>query len=65
MLLLLSMVSAVLLIMDVVLGLAPAIALAAGVLAWFAMWWFVLPLRTRVRELAIDDSRPDGDGRSG
>jgi Family of unknown function (DUF6328) len=64
-LLLLSMVSAVLLIMDVVLGLAPAIALAAGVLAWFAMWWFVLPLRTRARELAMDDHSPDDNERSG
>ena len=47
--------------MDVVLGLAPAIVLAAGVLAWFTMWWFVLPLRTRVRQLAADDHQPDGD----
>ena len=61
-LLLLSMVSAVLLIMDVVLGLVPAIVLAAVVLAWFTMWWFVLPLRSRARELAEDDDRqPDGD----
>ena len=60
-LLLLSMASAVLLIMDVVLGLAPAIVLAAGVLAWFTMWWFVLPLRTRARQLAADDHQPDGD----
>ena len=57
-LLLLSMTSAVLLIMDVVLGLVPAIALAAVVLAWFTMWWFVLPLRSRVRQLAEND-RPD------
>ncbi|MGZ7087381.1 MAG: DUF6328 family protein, partial [Ilumatobacteraceae bacterium] len=60
-LLLLSMVSAVLLIMDVVLGLAPAVTLAAGVLAWFTMWWFVLPLRTRTRQLAADDRRSDGN----
>jgi hypothetical protein len=59
-LLLLSMSSAVLLIMDVVLGLAPAIVLAAGVLAWFTLWWFVLPLRSR--QLAADnDHQPDGD----
>ena len=61
MLLLLSMTSAVLLIMDVVLGLAPAIVLAAGVLAWFTMWWFVLPLRARALQLAADDHQPDGD----
>jgi Family of unknown function (DUF6328) len=60
-LLLLSMVSAVLLIMDVVLGRVPAFILAAAVLTWFTMWWFVLPLHTRVRDLAADDRRPDGD----
>jgi hypothetical protein len=63
-LLLLSMVSAVLLIIDVALGLAPAIVLAAAVLAWFTMWWFVLPLRTRVRQLAADDHEPDDKGPS-
>jgi Flp pilus assembly protein TadB len=63
-LLLLSLASAVLLIMDVVLGLVPAIVLAAVVLAWFTMWWFVLPLRTRARQLAEDDHQPDGDGSS-
>jgi Family of unknown function (DUF6328) len=63
-LLLLSMVSAVLLIMDVVLGLAPAIALAAVVLAWFTIWWFVLPLQARARQLAAEDRRPDGGGPS-
>ena len=62
--LLLSMVSAVLLIIDVALGLAPAIVLAAAVLAWFTMWWFVLPLRTRVRQLAADDHEPDDKGPS-
>jgi hypothetical protein len=57
-LLLLSMASAVLLIMDVVLGLVPAIVLAAVVLVWFTMWWFALPLRTRARQLAADDDQP-------
>src|SRR5436305_11929282 len=64
-LLLLSMVSAVLLIMDVVLGRAPALVLAAAVLTWFTMWWFVLPLRTLVREPAADDPRPDDDEPAG
>ena len=64
-LLLLSMVSAVLLIMDVVLGLVPALVLAAAVLTWFTMWWFVLPLQTRGRDLAADDRRPDDDGPPG
>jgi len=58
-LLMLSMASAVLLIMDVVLGLVPAIVLAAGVLAWFALWWFMLPLRTR--QLGADDGPSDDD----
>jgi hypothetical protein len=48
-LLLLSVVSAILLIMDVVLGLWPAIALASVSLVWFAMWWFVLPVAARIR----------------
>ena len=58
-LLLLSMTSAVLLIMDVVLGLVPAIALAAVVLAWFTMWWFVLPLRSRAHQLTAEGDRPN------
>jgi len=61
-LLLLSLVSAVFLTMDVVLGLVLAIVLAAGMFAWFAMWWFVLPLRSRFRQLSADDRPPDGDG---
>jgi hypothetical protein len=70
-LLLLSLVSAVFLILDVVLGMAPAIVLAAGTFAWFAMWWFVLPLRSRFRQLGAeypsedrlseDRRQPDGD----
>jgi len=47
--------------MDVVLGMVPAIVLAAGMFAWFAMWWFVLPLRSRFRQLSADDRQPDGD----
>ena len=64
-LLLLSLVSAVLLIMDVVLGLVPAIVLATGVFSWFAAWWFVLPLRSRARQLAADNEhQPDGGASS-
>src|SRR5215469_6856128 len=62
-LLLLSMASAVLLILDFVFGTGPAVILAAAVLAWFTMWWFVLPLRTRVRELA-EEGAGSGDDRS-
>ena len=61
-LLLLSLVSAVILIMDVVLGMVPAIVLATGMFAWFAMWWFVLPLRSRFRNLSADGRQSDRDG---
>jgi Family of unknown function (DUF6328) len=60
-LLLLSLVSAVFLIMDVVLGIAPAIVLATAMFAWFAMWWFVLPLRSRLRYPAADGRERDDD----
>jgi Family of unknown function (DUF6328) len=48
-LLVLAMTSAVLLILDVVLGFGPALFLAAGALAWFLTWWFVLPVWSRLR----------------
>ena len=60
-LLLLSLVSAVLLVMDVVLGLGPAIGLASGVLVWFAIWWFVLPVTSRVRHQAANGRLPPSD----
>jgi len=48
-----------------VLGLVPAIVLAAGVLGWFTLWWFVLPLRSRARQLAADNEhQPDGGASS-
>ena len=59
-LLLLSLVSAVFLILDVVLGMAPAIISAAGMFAWFVMWWFVVPLRRRFRHLSEDGLSADG-----
>jgi Family of unknown function (DUF6328) len=51
-LLLLAMVSALLLILDVVIGLGPAVFLAVGALAWFVTWWFILPVWSRVRHRA-------------
>jgi hypothetical protein len=51
-LLLFSLVSAVLLALDVVFGAAPAVALAAGTLGWFFTWWFVIPVCSRVRHAA-------------
>lgn len=51
-LLLLALVSALLLILDVVIGLGPALLLAAGALGWFAIWWFGLPTWSRLRHEA-------------
>jgi Family of unknown function (DUF6328) len=47
--LLLALVSALLLILDVTLGLVPALALAGVAFAWFVTWWFLLPLRACLR----------------
>jgi hypothetical protein len=57
--LLLSLVSAILLVMDVILGLVPAIALASGALVWFVAWWFVVPLASRFRHQAADRDQRD------
>jgi Family of unknown function (DUF6328) len=53
--LLLAMVSALLLILDVVTGPGPAAGLAAGALGWFVTWWFILPAWSRVRHQACGD----------
>jgi hypothetical protein len=47
--LLLAITSALLLILDVVLGIGPALFLGTGTLAWFVAWWFVLPVWSRLR----------------
>jgi len=63
-LLLLALVSALLLILDVVTGLGPALLLAGGALGWFVTWWFVLPVWSRVRHQALSRAvRPPGRGR--
>lgn len=54
------MVAALLLILDVVIGLAPALVLAVGALGWFVTWWFVLPLYSRVAHRATRQP-PDDD----
>jgi amino acid transporter len=59
-LLLLAMISALLLILDVVIGLGPAVILAAGGLAWFVTWWFVLPVWSRIRHQHCHDSAQHG-----
>ena len=45
----LSISTAMLLILDVVLGLKIAFWLSGGMLCWFSLWWYVLPLRYRWR----------------
>jgi hypothetical protein len=51
-LLLLALVSALLLILDVTVGLVPALILAGAAFAFFATWWFALPLRVYLRHQA-------------
>jgi len=48
-LMMLSISTAMLLILDVVLGLRIALWLSGGMLCWFSLWWYVLPLRYRWR----------------
>jgi len=55
-LLMFSLVSAVLLIMDVIFGTGLAAILASGTLAWFFTWWFALPIWSRIRHAAPDAS---------
>src|SRR5215471_12990793 len=59
-LLMLSLVSAVLLILDVVFGAGPAVIMASGTFGWFFTWWFVLPAWSRIRHAGADDSVPPG-----
>jgi hypothetical protein len=52
-LLMFSLTSAVLLILDVVFGLRPAAVIAAGTFSWFFAWWFVVPICTLIRHAAM------------
>jgi hypothetical protein len=63
-LLLATMGSALLLILDIVIGMHPAMLLTGLALGWFVTWWFVLPTWTRVRhrdcaESAAAPRQPD------
>lgn len=51
--LLLAITSALLLILDVVLGRGPALLLGTGALTWFVAWWFALPAWSRLRHLGL------------
>jgi hypothetical protein len=59
--LMLTMGSALLLILDIVAGMHSAIFLAGGVMVWFAVWWFAFPtwLRIRHKYCASADESPD------
>jgi Family of unknown function (DUF6328) len=61
-LLLLALVSALLLILDVVIGLGPALLLTAAALGWFATWWFGLPTWSRIRHGSPADPALDAPG---
>ena len=47
--LVMTMGSGMLLILDVVAGMYPAIVLTGGVVAWFTIWWFAFPTWMRLR----------------
>jgi hypothetical protein len=53
------LVSALLLILDVAIGLGPALFLTVGALGSFATWWFALPAWSRIRHRAIVGPVPD------
>jgi hypothetical protein len=48
-LLMLSISCALLLILSVTVGLGAAIWITAGALGWFTLWWYAVPLWTRVK----------------
>lgn len=48
-LLILALAAAVLLVTDVTMGLTLAVWVTACVVSWFGLWWYVLPLRCRLR----------------
>lgn len=49
MLLILALAAAILLVTDVTMGLLPGVWVTACVVGWFGLWWYVLPLRCRLR----------------
>lgn len=48
-LLMFSLSTALLLVLDVTLGTRPAEYVASAILGWFCLWWYLLPLWSRVR----------------
>ncbi|HEX3785136.1 MAG TPA: DUF6328 family protein [Pseudonocardiaceae bacterium] len=49
-LLVLALAAAILLVTDVTMGTTSAVWVTAGVVCWFGLWWYVLPLRCRLRQ---------------
>jgi hypothetical protein len=47
-LMMLSLAMAILLILDGTLGTTGAMWITGGILCWFSMWWYVLPMRYRM-----------------
>jgi hypothetical protein len=47
-LLMLALASALMLILDVVLGTSTAVWITGGLLGWFSLWWYVVPLCCRL-----------------
>ncbi len=64
-LLLATMGSSLLLILDVVTGMRPAMVLTGGVMGWFVALWFVLPVWTRIRHRSCRQLSHTGHGVSG
>ena len=48
-LLILALAAAILLVSDVTMGMTAAIWVTSGVVCWFGLWWYLLPLRYRPR----------------
>ena len=57
-LLTLALAAAILLITDVTMGLTTAAWVTGCVLCWFGLWWYVLPLRCRLRTSASELPAP-------
>jgi hypothetical protein len=64
-LLMLSLASALMLILDVVLGQDWAGMLTAGIVSWFSLWWYIVPLWLRHPQARSARPFPYGSARCG
>ena len=60
-LLMLAMTSALLLILDVLLGRGPAMWISAGTSLWFGLWWYAVPMWHRHRHCTVAQIDPTQD----